>query len=236
MIRRKKTISILIILLSITTVFSQSRMDSLIVFVGEKIEIKSYPRDWKDYIIDTIITERVRTNDTSYVTRAMSIDSRYLVKYKILQKINGYYSSDTIEFIVYDHYGVPAFSKCQYVLLFVSCSKGKLYHEKYQYFDLYLTQDGRWASPYATGDYNHPYKDCITVKPEKMMFKEPVSYPTKGLVSFKLEELNDDWIKKRFPKPYYEIKGDTAFAIYGNYVEDLFKLKQQTVLKARGLY
>jgi hypothetical protein len=39
-----------------------------------------------------------------------------------------------------------------------------------------------------------------------------------------------------FPQPYYKIEKKQAIPIYGNYVEDLFILKQQTILKARGIY
>jgi hypothetical protein len=93
---------------------------------------------------------------------------------------------------------------------------------------LYLTKDGKWASPYPSSDYNHPYKDEITVRPEKIDFTSEVSFP--------LDKLTKEQIEIRYPAPYYEIKGGKAIAIYGNYLEDLFKLKQQTSLKARGYY
>jgi hypothetical protein len=219
------TITILTLLISLTSVFGQTRKDSLLVFIGEKIEIKYSPEEKKESPVDTII----EGNDTSYVrTVSVTMDNRYIAKYKILQLNNGSYKQDTIEFFVFDHYGEPAFSKYQTVLLFVSYYNGKLYHEKYQYFDLYLTTDNKWASPYSSGDYNHPFKDKITVKPEKISFKEEVSFP--------IDKLSSDEIQTWFPKPYYDIKNGKAIAIYGNYVDDLFKLKQQTILKARGIY
>ena len=146
----------------------------------------------------------------------------------VLYIYDALYKQDTIEFFVFDHYGEPAFSKYKTVLLFVSYYKGKLYHEKYQYFDLYLTADNKWASPYSSGDYNHPFKDKITVKPEKISFKEEVSFP--------VDKLSADDIQTWYPKPYYDIRNGKAIAIYGNYVDDLFILKQQTILKARGIY
>ena len=72
------------------------------------------------------------------------------------------------------------------------------------------------------------FRDKITVKPEKISFKEEISFP--------VDKLSSDEIQTWFPKPYYEISNGKAIAIYGNYVEDLFKLKQQTILKARGIY
>jgi len=213
--------TILMILFSLLSTFGQTRKDSLIVFVGEKIEVKYIegPIEERTIIIegnDTIIHVRVR------------MDSEYLAKYKILQLVHGSYISDTIEFTVYDHYGEPAFSKYQTVLLFVSEYNEKLYHEKYQYFDLYMTENGKWASSYSSEDYNHPFKDNITVQPEKIPFIDNVFYSVKKWPAYE--------IKKRFPRPYYKIKKKRAIAIYGNYVEDLFILKQQTILKARGIY
>jgi len=217
----RTTVIILIIFFSLVSVFGQTRKDNLIVFVGKKIEVNYVERP--SSVRDTII----ENNDTIIRVRT-SMDSEYLAKYKILQLVHGSYESDTIEFTVFDHYGKPAFSKYQTVLLFVSEHNGKLYHEKYQYFDLYMTKNGKWASPYSSRDYNHSYKESITVQPEKIPFTEEVFYS--------VEKMSKDGIKKSFPQPYYKIKKKRAIAVYGNYVEDLFRLKQQTILKARGIY
>jgi len=209
--------TVLMAFFSLFSTFGQTPKDSLIVFVGEKIEIKHMKRPLTETIIEG--------DDTvSYVR----IDREYIAKYKILQLIHGSYKSDTIEFTVYDHYGNPAFSKYKTVLLFVSKDNGKLYHEKYQYFDLYMTEHGKWASPYSSGDYNHRFKDSITVKPEIIPFVDKVFYSIKKMPA--------DEIKKWFPQPFYRIEKKRAIAIYGNYVEDLFVLKQQTILKARGIF
>ena len=217
--------TLLTILISLTSAFGQTRKDSLIVFIGEKIDVKYSPEEKKESPVDTII----EGNDTSYMRHvSISMDSRYIAKYKILQLVHGSYKTDTIEFLAFDHYGEPAFSKYQTVLLFVSNCNGKLYHEKYQYFKLYKAENGKWASPYPSGDYNHPFKDSITVKPEKITFKDDVSFP--------VDKLTNEDRKTWYPKPYYEIKKGRAIAIYGNYVDQLFILKQQTILKARGIY
>ena len=215
------TFTILTLLLSITALFGQNSKDSLLVFVGQIIDVKYCPE--KKEPVDTIIEGK----DTSY-SISISMDGRYIAKYKILQLIHGTYKADTIEFTVFDHYGKPSFSKYKTVLLFVSINDGKLYHEKYQYFGLYLTKNGKWASPYPSSDYNHPYKDSITVRPEKIEFRSEVSFP--------LAKLTKEQIEIWYPTPYYEIRDGKAIAIYGNYIDDLFKLKQQTILKARGYY
>jgi len=218
-------LTILTILLSTNFVFGQSLKDSLFVFVGEKIEVNLIPREDDKPLVDTIIEGK----DTIYdIHISMSMDSRYKAKYKVLQLLHGTYNADTIEFIAYDHYGKPGFSTKDTVLLFVSTSEGTLYHEKYQYFNLYLTKNGKWAGTYSTSDYNHSYKNEITVRPEKIEFANEVSFP--------LDKLTQEQIEIWYPTPYFELKNGKAIAIYGNYIDDLFKLKQQTILKARGIY
>jgi hypothetical protein len=199
--------------------------NSLVVFIGEKIEVRHIPQERHESVVDTIISG----SDTVYKYQGSFImDNCYAAKYKILQLVNGTFIEDTIDFLAYDHFGEPAFSKFETVLLFVSEHDGIMYHEKYQYFDLYKTVDGSWASPYSTGDYRHPYRDSITVKPEIITFRDDISFP--------LGNLTAEEIKIWYPEPFYKIHEGRATAIYGNYVEDLFKLKQQTILRARGIY
>lgn len=215
----KTILPLVLVLFFLTSGFGQSPKDSLLVFVGEKIEVQYSPEASSS---DTIILGK----DT-LLTVSVPMDKRFIAKYKVLAVINGWFKPDTLTFFVYDHYGEPAFSKYKTVLLFVSSYKGKLYHEKYQYFDLYRTVDDRWASPYSNGDYTHPFKDKLTVKPERISFQDEVSYPVDTLSLVQRQT--------RFPKPYFDIKKGKAKAIYGNYVDDLVKLKLQTILKARGM-
>ena len=180
------------------------KRNTLFVFVGEKIDFRQMPDEKGDF------------------------DNRFIAKYKVLQSIYGNYLKDTIEFKVYDHYGIPPFINDRYVMLFVSESKGKYYQEKYQYFDLHKTRNGRWASPHSTYDYEHYFNRNTDVKPQKMDFVEEVSYNIKGR---DMEEM-----KAGYPEPYYKIVGDKAIAVYGNYIPELFKLKKDGVLKARKLF
>lgn len=91
-----------------------------------------------------------------------------------------------------------------------------------------MTSSGEWASPYSMRDYNHAYKNSITVKPEKIQFKNEISFP--------VSNMSEKEVKRCYPKSYFKIENDRAIAVYGNYVDDLFKLKQQTILKARGIF
>lgn len=183
------------------------RNNKLFVFVGEKIDVKHEP------------------NKDSY-----SLDNKFTARYKVLQSVYGKYDNDYIEFKVYDHYGWPAFSKYKHVLLFVSEDSGKYYHEKYMYNDVYKTKSGRWAGSYAIDDYEHPYNKSTAIKPEIIDFKEELSYPTQTVYQ-------DGSIEEHYyPEPYFKIVDDKAIAIYGNYIEDLFRLKKEGVLSARELF
>jgi len=175
------------------------------VFVGEKISL-----------------ERVAPK-----AGERSLDQRFLAKYRVLEPFRGTYKGTEIEFTVFDHYGIPPFSKYRYVLLYVELHDGHYYHSKYQYSPLYKTKSGKWAGPYATYDYQHEYNKRTTIRPEIIEFTEPVVFDIPSTLT-----AND--VKAWYPAPFYKIEGNKAIAEYGNYVDELFLLKQNGVLKARG--
>jgi hypothetical protein len=179
--------------------------NKLFVFVGEKIAVEPLPR------------------------KGYSMDNSFKAKYVILKKVYGDFIADTIEFVAYDHYGTPAFSKFKNVLLFVSAYKGTYYHQKYMYNNVYKTKDGRWAGSY-TSDYDHEYNKHTKIKPVKIDFAERVAFPTT------MVEDDGQQVQYSYPKPYFRTVGDSAIAVYGNYIEELFQLKRDGVLTARGLF
>ena len=180
--------------------------NKLFVFVGEKISVEEFiPPTEKDEI---------------------PFDQSFRAKYKVIQNVYGDYDKEIIEFQAFDHYGNPPFAKYKTVLLFVSEHKGKLYHEKYQYYDVNQTKDGRWAScgdPYRFDEY-HRRK----IEPAVLEFGEPVA--------FDIEKLNQEQIRKVYPAPFFRIEGKKAVCSKGAFVEDLFIVKKKGVLKARGLF
>ena len=153
-------------------------------------------------------------------------DNQYLAKYRIIEPFRGTFDGKEIEFTVYDHMGDPAFSHFRHVLLYVELHEGKYYHSKYMFSPLYKTKDGRWAGPYDAYDYQHEYNKGTPIKPVRIDFAEPLIVD--------IPRLESSEIKKWFPEPYYRIQGRKATAVYGNYVPELFLLKQGGVLKARG--
>jgi hypothetical protein len=153
------------------------------------------------------------------------MDHHFFATYRILQMVHGPYSDSIISFDVYDHYGTPGFAKFKTVLLYVSGCEGHWYHEKYMYSPVSKTTNGRWAGPYEQKDYDHSYNQNSQVKPERLSFSEPKWLP-----------VSDYMDEEDFPTPYYKVKDGVAYVIWGNYVEDLFKLKKGGYLKARGVF
>lgn len=180
--------------------------NKLLAFVGQKITLDNLPH------------------------REGSMDGGFKAKYKILQKVFGNFSQDTIEFVAYDHYGIPPFSQFDNVLLFVSADSGTYYHQKYMFNDVYLTKEGKWAGSYAEEDYGHDYNKKTRVKPIIINFEKEVSYPTKIMKS------DSQVVSVRYSKKYFKTIGDKAIPVYGNYVEDLFILKRDGYLTARELF
>lgn len=188
----------------------QDKNNKLFVFVGEKIEVVPFEPETEE--------------------GEVLMDASFKAKYRVIQKIYGKYDKDIIEFEVYDHYGIPPFSKYKDVLLFVSEYEGKLYHEKYQFFDVYKTKDGRWAScgdPYRFDDYHRK-----NIKAINLEFEESLIF---NLDEYK-KDYRPDFVKEFFKSPYFKITGNKAECIKGVFVEDLFRIKKEGVLKARGLF
>ena len=180
---------------------ASERKNTLFVFVGKKISVVEAQQD------------------------SNSMEAQFKAKYKILQRVYGMFPNDTIEFEVYDHYGVPGFSHYDNSLLFVSEYEGKYYHEKYQYFDLYPTVDGKWAGIY------HEFAGYDAPPPtKKISFAKEVGLP--------LSIINNDGeiVQLKYSQPYFKVIGDKAYPFYGYSVEGLFTIKKNGVLKWRGLF
>jgi hypothetical protein len=195
-----KTTCLLFLLVSILSLAHAQEKQKLYVFVGEKIKLERFDANKREEVSPGVFK----------VT--MSMDNAYMARYKVLENVYGNYGRDTIEFEVYDHYGEPPFASYENVFLFVSEHNGKLYHEKYQYFDVYRTKDGGWASP------GYPYRFEPEMNKKKITFQqvefeEPVT------------------LEKAIGRKKYK-----SVVREGTEVKDLFEIKKDGVLKARGLF
>lgn len=175
----------------------------LFVFVGERIEVVEFKPEGE-----------------------ILMDQAYKARYRVIENVFGAFDGNTIEFEAYDHYGFPPFAKFKNVLLFVSKHEGKLYHEKYQYFDVYQTLEGKWAGCGDPHSRHEVHRKPFT--PKQLEFALPVV--------FDLTKLTDKQIKQLYPTPYFEVNGKKARCRMGAYVDELFSIKRNGVLTARGLF
>lgn len=193
----------------LSQVLSQKNKKPLYVFHGEKISVERFEPEVEEGVI--------------------MMDLAFKAKYKVINNHFATVPADTIEFIAYDHYGNPSFSHKTNVLIYITRNDSmQFYHCKYMYSNLYKTEDGNWAGIYNKNDYNHPSNQDTDISPERINWAEPVKIDVSQL-SWKDQ-------KKWFPNKYFRIKKDTAYAVYGNYIPELIKLKKNGYLKARGYF
>lgn len=184
----------------------QKEPSAFYIFIGEKIEMTFKP--------------------DPYYCNVVTLDGgAFECTYKINKSLYGNYSLDKISFKAYDHYGRPQFSNFKNVMLFVGEYCGNLYHTKYQFFDVYKTKKGKWASPGNPYKYDKYVKDK-TVKAQKIKFDKDVWIDLS-------EMYNQD--KEEYKLPYYKVIGDKAFPLMGIYVDELIEIKKSTVLKERNI-
>lgn len=193
---------------SIAVVAQELEEPSLYVFVGEKITIERFEPELEEGQI--------------------ILDEAFIATYRILSFVYNNLAADTITFKAYDHYGWPGFSEYETVLLYIVKTDDGFVHSKYLFSPLYKTKRGTWAAPYNNWDYNHPYNDEIDVSPRKILWENP---PV-----FDLEHLTVAEIEENFPAPLFRRDGKTVTAVYGNTLQELFLLKKNGVLNARGYF
>lgn len=198
----KKIFSIIILLFSLLNVRGQNWDDSLFVFIGEKISVEAFPPD-----------------------TLFHMDEFFKAKYKVLETVYGNFTMNTIEFEVADHYGFPEFATYKNVILYVARHGGKWYHLKYLYTPVYKTVDNKWAGMYQGRDYAKMENQDISIKPEKIQFKDKICIDT--------TKTKFDFGDSYNPL-YYKVKGKKAYPTHGNYVPELFLLKKNGSLKNIG--
>ena len=181
---------------------------NLIVFVGEKISIEEF--------------KPVLGPDT------ILVDGAFKAKFRIKQIVYGHYDGEIIEFEAYDHFGLPAFAGFAHSLLFVSRQEGKLYHQKYQFYPVFLNRSGVWAGCGPVGEQDA--EDRRGIAWARPMRFGPEAYIPLG------EHWSDYPTPREFSKRDFRLDEDKAYCLTGTAVQDLFEVKKRTVLKARGMF
>lgn len=179
----------------------QKKPSKFYVFIGEKVEVLAEERpNYCDEVLD----------------------SKFKATHRIIKSLYGNYPQENITFYSTSHTGIPSILKYQTILLFVGEYCGDLYQEKYQYFDLFKTKEGKWACPGDPYKYD-PYIKDKNVKAQYIAFDESVF--------FDLSDLSAKEIEKKYPQDYYRIVDNKAIPIKGTYAEDLIKIKKGLFLE-----
>lgn len=183
----------------------------LYVFIGKKIKV------WK--------------SPSSYCNVG-SLTSRILSKFLVVKNIYGEFKKDTIQFTTYPPHTAPIRQNYrpfktlsldyEYCLLYVLEYKGELLQARYVFDDVYMTKEGKWASPLKPkGLRNSISPDSFRLK--KIDFATPVE--------FVYDERFEKQIKENFSETHNTIDNGKIQVNYGFYVEDLFEIRKSGALK-----
>lgn len=162
-----------------------------------------------------------------------SLNSRVLSKYLVVKNIYGDFKKDTIQFTTYPPHTAPnrqnytpfktSFADYDYCLLYVLEFKGELIQIGHFFDDVYMTKEGRWATPLKPiGLYNTIISPDLH-KPEKINFITPIE--------FEYEEKFEKQIKQNFSETYNKIGNEKILVTHGFYTEDLFEIRKAGALK-----
>ncbi|WP_162086896.1 hypothetical protein [Chryseobacterium aquaeductus] len=176
----------------------------LYIFVGKKINVS--------YV------------DTSMYCGGRRMDTKYNAVYQIEQEFGEHHLKPTINFTAYDHDSKYEYDFTNYdnVLIFVGEFCGDLIQLKYQFFPVYKTKDGRWATPIDTY-MESSYKSDQFI-PTNIIFDKPVAFDLLRSNKNPSEEQIAQLKKIKFSEKYYKIENGKVIPIMGRYAEDLVKL------------
>lgn len=195
-------------------------------FIGEKISVVEFDPNAdieKKQTITRGIDEETGDSVTIIVNKSFSMDNGFRCKYKILKNVFNNLPNDTVEFVAYDHYGTPGFAEKDTVILYLSKNKeeGHLFHQKYQYDDVFKDEKGNYFSyPKFPGTRYTEFKDSI--KGFKINLENEKYF---------LQNLSKETIKEYYPKEFYKIKGDVAYPIKGIYLNELLNYRLKSMFR-----
>ena len=193
--------------LLVAPAYADEASSDLLVFVGQRLEVKQVVAAPPPEVI--------------------VLDREFEARYKVLSVIFGDYRGAEIEFTALERHGRPEFANHEIALLYLLRSSGWLIHRKYESQAVYRTADGRWAGcgdPYR----DEPGVDRGSVRARAIEFRPQVTFSVVGLTG--------DEVKKRYPPEYYIRRGNVVTCMAGAYAEELFEIKRDGVLKARGVF
>jgi len=157
--------------------YGENEEVNLFAFVGKKISVLKFDPNAEQIeqkVYDSVSGETI-------IRKSYIMDAGYRCKYAIIKNVFNNPKIDTIDFVAYDHYGNPEFSKYETVLLYVSKSpKGNYYfHQKYQFDYLENNSEGKFYG------YTYEKKE----KKKRIIFKNKKIASLEDLFTKKKEEV-----------------------------------------------
>lgn len=183
----------------------------LYVFIGKKIKVWESP---------------------SSHCNGFPLNPRILSRYLVVKNIYGNFKKDTIQFTTYPPHLAPKqqnyvpfktfFADFEYCLLYVLEYKDELLQTRYVFDDVYMTTEGKWATPLKPkGLYNTISPGIDKLK--KIDFVTPIE--------FAYDEKFEKQIKQNFSEAYTKISDGKILVTHGVYAEDIFEIRKTGALK-----
>ena len=158
-------------------------------------------------------------------------DSQLDSTFSVDAVIFGTFNDTEIDMTSFDHFGRFPFLDEDHVLMYVSQYEGAYFQQKYQYDAVYKTADGRWAGCGPSVIEVERYEGVERIVPVPIDFAEPVTF---DLRDYSEENGYDpNYVREYFSGEGFSINDNVLTCVKGIYAEDLFKLRDSTILAAR---
>lgn len=169
---------------------------------------------------------------------SICMDARFNARYKIHDLLAGDYSGETIDFAVYDHYGIPKFSKYKNTVIYVYQAENGYFHHKYRFDVLNSVKEGGTA---FCGD---PYADYEVEEVDERGREDLEAFDFSPSIKFKLsdyilkdddtehmeqDEIREEFLNvmRQFSPPAFKIKGNKATCKMGMSAKNLVEVRMK---------
>lgn len=177
--------------------------NELVAFIGTYKEVKELPFSPKE----------------SENCNCIIMDMRYVAKYKIEALLHGSHIGNEIEFLVFDHYGFPAFAKQKSSLIYLMKNGDEYTHLKYEWDSVTPVLEGGFASCENT-DFNDSEEE---LELKNYTYSPPIEVDLRHATKYQIEQYEND--------PLYQFDGSVAKCVKGISAEDIFKARLPEILE-----
>lgn len=156
--------------------------------------------------------------------------ARFSATYRIMERVCGNYSGDTIRFDVIQTDYDTSFAKISNQFLMLT--KDTAEYENFVLwgdlcFDVFKTVKNQWAVPYMLKNDRY-YARARPLKPKKTRYFKNAFYNIRGMTR---EEIDIT-----YPEKFYKIKNDKAIPLLGNSIDEIFQNEKEGTLADANMY